>query len=1001
MVDLSALSSQDIADQNAVAAQAPTPPSASAGFAEAFSAAREANDYYGDVGAAYNAQEQFLQGRLDQFQQATGQTLANPITVARMNGRAAGDAATDFARERFAQTPDSQHLEFPTDDEIAQGGLRISRAAVARAAQVGQDQSWGGLLGALTANTADGMTDALNVLTMGAVPEGGLLMRALGAGAGFGGASILDNLAAGPYRRAVNPDYTFGASDVASAVAQGAGLELGGALAGKAIGAAARGLFDRSPEAAASLPLPERDAATVAQRSADLDAQNPFQPGPAADAAHTEAVAAAERATLTGEPAQEPEAAAELMSAPTGAVFAPVPDTGDMPREEWDQALAQRASAIDPDTMRRAYDLDNRIDQARSQIAELQAAPPPAYALGQSRLDDAMAELAAITGKRRSSPRAKALREEILSLHAQGAQSAADVATAQADRAQTLRMSLNDLQNDRARLGPKVNAAMSQAEREARAMGFRPVDDAAAPAPEAQPSHSGNPFAPTSNSEPPLAPRAAKTKAAKTASPAPPESEAPSTPPETGVSAESIPARAPPSARGDGRAFYAGDRAVNVRYELAEARDLVTSHDDGFHANPDYPQDWQPRNRGGKPATEQVMQIASNLIPERLGPSVEANSGAPIVGPDNIVESGNGRAMAIRRAYGSDDAGAYRAFLERSGFGTTRYREPVLIARRTTPMNAAEREAFAHAANGSASLGMAPTEQAMSDARFLTPDIARLSRPGEVTSAANRDFAREFLGQFGQGERARMQAQDGGLSAVGVNRLRAAMFARAYGDPAVVARLYEHADPNIKTIGHALSAASSDWIKMRDAVTRGDIPATQDVTGNLTEAVRAIMRARDEGRPVSEVLAQGDMFVSDTTPLVARLFTRADDTSRFLAKDAMAKNVATFARDLRTGAEKGIDLFGEPPRTADQVLADMLSRARSEEAAEAMHSDANHDASLFAGLERSVEQGDNRFVREDGTVGIADADLAAIKEGENLADEIGACTVPAPAEAAE
>jgi hypothetical protein len=1035
---LSDLSSQETDDENShLAAASPVPASSTPGFLDAYSAASDENRYYSGLYGDYHAQADFIQQSLDAYHQRTGETLDNPMTMA-FGLPTADQQAAQFAkvRDKFnalgaqdlaqAGGVSGEPLTFPTDEQIVAGGAGLARKAMGRAAEVGQNGGPMALLGSLAAQFADAATDPINGFAVAAMPEGGLVLRALSSSALFANAQIETEFLTAQQKAALNPNYGLGeaAGDVGEAALGGAAFELGGAAIGKVAGLAWRRFANRAPDAAAALPLDVRDAGTVAERQGDLDAQNPFQ-GAGGEAAHNEAIGTIEPQIIAGEAREAPASATAEAQTPTSDVFAPTPDTGDMPRDEWNRALATRASAIDPDTMRQAYDLDNRIDQARSQIAELQAAPPPAYALGQSRLDDAMAELAAITGKRRSSPRAKALREEILSLHAQGAQSAADVAGAQADRAQTLRMSLNDLQNDRARLGPNVNAAMSQAEREARAMGFRPVDEAATAGAEPNPSHSGSPFVEPARGEPFKAarpmPARAVGKPGDQLDLAGRERASPSTPTETGVSGESSPASASPpapaeppprAAPAERSAFYGGNRAVKVKYQLAEARDLVTSHDDGFHENPAYPQNWQPRARGGKPATAQVLEILNDLQPERLGPSPEANSGAPIVGPDNIVESGNGRAMALRMAYGRDSAGGYRAFLEREGYDTGGFKEPVLIGRRVTPMNDAEREAFAHAANGSASLGMSPTEQAISDARFLTPDVAALAKRGEVTSAGNRDFVRALLAKFGSGEAGRLQGLNGELSAVGVNRIRAAMFARAYGDPAVVARLYEHVDPNIKTIGHALSAGAADWIKMRDAVTRGDIPSTQDMTPHLMDGVKAIMRARDIGRPVSEVLAQGDMFAGDQTSLVVRLFLKNGDTSRFLAKDAMAKNVTDFAHDLTASVEAGPSLLGEAPRSAQEVLRDtidasdrrtaaLVEAANSSDAIAKALDDPAHDAALFADLERNVEQGDNRYITDGGEVGIADPELASIASDETLAQEINACNTPQPAEAAE
>src|ERR1017187_4396935 len=124
--------------------------------------------------------------------------------------------------------------------------------------------------------------------------------------------------------------------------------------------------------------------------------------------------------------------------------------------------------------------------------------------------------------------------------------------------------------------------------------------------------------------------------------------------------------------------------------------------------NHDYPPELQPRDRGNVSSRAQVYDMAANLEPSRLGPSPEANAGAPLVGPDNVVESGNGRTMAIRTAYdqGSDRAGAYKGFLDRSGYDTSGFSKPVLVARRVTDMTSEERAGFAQSANASASLRM-------------------------------------------------------------------------------------------------------------------------------------------------------------------------------------------------------------------------------------------------------------------------------------------------------
>ncbi|MFM7678168.1 MAG: hypothetical protein ACKO83_04895, partial [Roseiflexaceae bacterium] len=61
----------------------------------------------------------------------------------------------------------------------------------------------------------------------------------------------------------------------------------------------------------------------------------------------------------------------------------------------------------------------------------------------------------------------------------------------------------------------------------------------------------------------------------------------------------------------------------------------------------------------------QINEIAQKLTPEKLTDSKSITDGSPIVGSDNVVESGNGRTLAIRQAYKTfrDKGKEYKAFL--------------------------------------------------------------------------------------------------------------------------------------------------------------------------------------------------------------------------------------------------------------------------------------------------------------------------------------------------
>jgi len=1130
---------------------------------EAFNSAWKTTQRYTNVLAWQNNLADATQDWLDSFQQKTGEQLPNPYRapwnplawdISKQIEQLNDVRARTAAKSKELNDPS---LAFPDENTLYQAGVGKAREALVTQAQLASGQTAFGtgiasVAGSFGGSMTDPMNLGLNAIAIGTMPEGGGLIRSLiGAGVNFGLQGATEEALTYGYKRTVTPEYGPGsaAESVAMAALGGIAFEAGG----KALGS----LWRRArinPEIAEAMPMALQDAAQTAERAADIDANNPFRTGIDGEAAHNEAIVRIEADMLAGHVPELPEAAAREGNARIGEIH--------VPREASPLELVdQHSRAQNPDLFAKTDDLEGQIAQARAALNDVLArqneAPNVAGSQVAARITDLEGQLATFTGRRRVSPSANAIRDQIAQLREASQSLDLDQASRDARQVQLLRERLNELQSDRARLGPDVKAARDAA---ANDLGV-PLDYAQAI--DAAPSHSGRTFEPVETIEgateqPSAAPVVAQPAASQPASfrtaqgssyvlhsdgtttrtkaarntpghegdsglkartertiyvdpkvasalssaglsnlgekgarlaikdgkaslltwnnhksrwgsapsaknisfadtpevgksplelwgkasdvdgfeayskqhagnaitrieqdaPTPkrarqskPIATTPVTEPEairarTAAQVDRATGQAP------NRTFF-GTKSLRVRYELAEARDLIASHGIEFNVNPDYPAALQPRDRNAAAAREQVMGIASNLQPERLGPSVEANAGAPIIGPDNIVESGNGRTIALQRV-NNEGSAAYRAFLERQGFDTTGFREPVLVGRRVSSMSEQERAAFAHAANGSASLRMSATEQALSDARHIDAATASLLQSGAVDTLANRDFVRAFAARLPQGERGSMMTKNGQLSAGGVNRVKAALVARAYGDADVVARAFDHPEPNIKTIASALVDAAPDWIKMRDAVTSGAIKAGQDITDDMMTAVRTIMRARDERRPIGEMLAQGDMFDSDTAALAARLFFKDGSFSRVLSKADMAENLNTFARNTLTHRDMDDNLFGEAPPSTRDVLAATVRRSDQQQAAiiaalkpEAIERAANDPAvhaAAEADLQRQIEQGRNRVPVEDAegnvTLGFADKELADIEADLSAAAEIKGCTI-SPAAAAE
>lgn len=95
-------------------------------------------------------------------------------------------------------------------------------------------------------------------------------------------------------------------------------------------------------------------------------------------------------------------------------------------------------------------------------------------------------------------------------------------------------------------------------------------------------------------------------------------------------------------------------------WQVVDADALITSTDKG------YDDKLQPRNRQRKGSEIQTTEIATNLNPALLGNSAKNNDGAPIIDSRGMVISGNGRTLAIRKAYEVEKperAQAYKNFV--------------------------------------------------------------------------------------------------------------------------------------------------------------------------------------------------------------------------------------------------------------------------------------------------------------------------------------------------
>ena len=424
-----------------------------------------------------------------------------------------------------------------------------------------------------------------------------------------------------------------------------------------------------------------------------------------------------------------------------------------------------------------------------------------------------------------------------------------------------------------------------------------------------------------------------------------------------------------------GTAFTPKNQKIDFEYAVADMKDIIKSHDTALHTNPAYPKEIQPRQRDRKAMIAQVETMARQITPERLGEAPGVGSGAPIVGPDFVVESGNGRAIALEKAYTSGNAKDYKQWIldNAESFGIDKneaeeIKNPVLVRVRKTEV---DRVAFAKEANQDEVARMSPYEQAVSDAERITNEHLEIFRPsedGSIVAAANRPFVDNFLAMLGTNESAGLLTAEGKLTKQGADRIQAAIFAKAYQDEALLTLQSEEVSPDIKNIINALTVASSEF-----AIARGLRGyESLNVIEHLVSAAKIIRTSRNQGVSVQHILDQKKLF--ETYTKEAEILAKYIDVNIRSAKrlGLVLKGIATSIKNDLLGRNQ-LGMFGKEKLTPQKAIEEGVKRGQTEE---------SKQGSLFGesvkGANRKSEPGEQRGTKAK------DAEVSASTETEKV-----------------
>lgn len=376
-------------------------------------------------------------------------------------------------------------------------------------------------------------------------------------------------------------------------------------------------------------------------------------------------------------------------------------------------------------------------------------------------------------------------------------------------------------------------------------------------------------------------------------------------------------------------------KEFNVTYKIVPAETLTASNTADFGKNENYPEKLQPRDRDRVSMKEQVDDMARNLRPEDLAASRSVNQGAPLVNQDNVVENGNGRTMAITRAY-TTDGDAYKASSQKykqylmehaEEYGYTReeveaMENPVLIRQRDSSSDSLQ-DSIIHSTEGG--MKMSASQQAKVDAEKISPKTLSLydyDGSGDLTKQSNNDFVVSALNEIAdKSERDVVFNKDGTPSKAGIERVKSALAAYAYGDNSLLERISESTDTEDQNIVKAFSAAAPQVAAIKAKLDKGDVSKDYDLPKLLSDVLDFYFKCKNDGKSIKFALNETSLFDDDSS--VSSVSRK--NLARFIADNtrrpkAISDALVRMTKYIDGANEPGAALFSGEKMGLDEIV---------------------------------------------------------------------------------
>lgn len=282
--------------------------------------------------------------------------------------------------------------------------------------------------------------------------------------------------------------------------------------------------------------------------------------------------------------------------------------------------------------------------------------------------------------------------------------------------------------------------------------------------------------------------------------------------------------------------------------------------------------------------------------------------------------AGNGRIAGLQRAYKDGNMSDYQDELlldDSHGVNSDvieKMKKPILV-RVMQPKDITKD--IGDKSNTQSNLQMSAVEQANNDKNRVKFDEVETYANGEPTIKA----VAEFVGKLPTAEQGNLLDVDGKPTKQAQERLKGALFAKAYNDDTLLRLSQQANDPEGKNILNALELSAPKLASLEN------LPKEYDVRPLISFVANSAIKARQQGRSLDEIIGQSDLFQSESENAgnnqILKLFA---DNIR--SPKTISEKLNKLADALQAEATApSFDLFGEvPKRSKNEVIRSVLTQ---------------------------------------------------------------------------